>query len=238
VSLRPWLTIGLTLILLGVGGYLLKVEEIAPPEQRARHLQVKQDPLGNVAYTKALREANLKAFGLDDDMVKAAMARIRDLEDRHQPRLQRFLEDAPEPTELAEAICGQTNQVRPRYGALRVLVSEDKGRRQVVDVDRVSGLSIQDWSKISPIAAVYDEVELASERKPDATMMAIAAILVAKEEDLLNKNAPWGSSLAANWSWKSVQKQHPGIRERVVDYFALLHLTVELATADEGICSR
>lgn len=238
MTLRPWLTLGVLLILMGVSGFLLSQEAIAPPEQRARHLQVKQDPLGNVAYTKALREQNLKAFGLDDEMVAAVQARIRDLEDRHQPRLAKFLEDAPEPTELAEAICGQTNQVRPRYGALRVLVSEDKGRRQVVDIDRVSGLSIQDWSKISPISAVYDHVELSTERKPDATLMAVAAILVAKEEDLLNSNAPWGSSLAANWSWKSVQKQYPGIRERCVDYFALLHFTVELATADDGICSR
>ena len=236
--LRSSIAAGVGVILLGVNGYLLTKEDIAPPEQKARHLAVKQDPLGNMTYAKAQREGNFKEFGFEGELLDKVMDRIRDLEDRKKDRLAYFLDQADEPTEIADAVCGQNNQIRPRYGALRFLVTEEKGRRDTIDVDRASGLEMQDWARVAPIEAVYDHAELSDDRHPDATLMAIAAILSQKEQDLLNDYAPWGRGLAQTWAWKGVKKEHPGIEARVVDYFATMHLTVELATGDDGICSQ
>jgi hypothetical protein len=34
-----------------------------------------------------------------------------------------------------------------------------------------------------------------------------------------------------------VQKKHPGIKQRLVDYVALLHLVLESAFVEGGLCS-
>jgi hypothetical protein len=84
----------------------------------------------------------------------------------------------------------------PRYGALRYIINEEKGRRQVVNLRRVSGIEAQDWYLLSSVGEVYREAELLDDRQPDATVMAIAAILLAKESELLDHNAPWGRGIA------------------------------------------
>ena len=69
--------------------------------------------------------------------------------------------------------------------------------------------------------------------------MAIAAIMTGKESDLLAGHNPWGSGLLpGSWSWEKVVELHPGIEERVIEYFALMHLFVEQATSDGGICGE
>lgn len=246
MSVRPWVVAATTLILGGVTAYLLLEEYrwhevyhgIAPSEFMASHVARKEDPLIALKYGKGNRDANMDAFGLPEPMKKKVLDRMRDLEDREGQRLVLFLSEADQPTELADAVCGQTNQVRPRYGALRFLVQEDKGQRRAINLARESGLKRQDWSQRSPISEVYLHAELAEERKPDATLMALAAIFLGKEEDLLNDYKPWGRGFANTWSWDLVKKQNPGIEDILVNYFALMHLTVELATGEDGICGQ
>ena len=66
--------------------------------------------------------------------------------------------------------------------------------------------------------------------------MGIAAILAARERDVLEKNSPWGPGLTQRWSWASVMEEEPGVRDKVTKYFAAMHLVVELATAEDGVC--
>ena len=246
MTLRPFIAVGALFILIGVNAFLLYKEwrwgesshGIAPSEVQARHIARQEDPLIDLVYSAGNRKANLERMGLPDDLVAKTLDRLRDLDDRDKDRLRLLIENAAEPTELADAICGQTNQIRPRYGALRFLVDEDKGERRPVKIKRVPELERQDWSKISPIGEVFNMTELGDDRKPDATLMSIAAIIAGKEQDLLNGYKPWGRGFAATWSWKQVMKENPGIDQHIVEYFALMHLTVELATGEEGLCGQ
>jgi hypothetical protein len=238
MTLRPILAIAFLASVALVDAYLLWTEQIAPSESQARHTALREDPLLGLKYSAGNREVNMVSFGLEAAAAARAVDRIRDLEDRYKDKLAIMLKDAPMPTELADALCGQTREVRPHYGALRFLVEDVAGERQTIRLQRVTVLEEQEWAKVSPILAVYDEVELAEERQKDATVMAIAAILLGKEEEVLNNYAPWGRGLAGTWSWKKVTKENPGIEEKVVEYFAVLHLVVEMAMAEGGICGQ
>lgn len=237
MSLRTWLAVAGVFLAFGVSGYLLVGEEIAPGDETADFQARQADPLVGITYTSASREKNFLSFGLDADMTKSALDQARRYEDTGKmERIRLLLTNAAEPTELAEALCGSSPQIRPRYGGLRFLVTLVQGERRPIDIERVSTIQREDWSKAAPIAAVYDQVELAEDRKPDATLMAVAAILTAQEQELLNGYKPWGRGLAATWSWKQVKQKFPGIEKRCLDYFVLMHLAVEIANGDGGIC--
>lgn len=237
MSLRTWLAVASVPVVAGVCGYLLATEEIAVGDEEADFVARQTDPLIDLVFSSSNREANLKAFGLEPGMVTAALDMARRYEDTGKvDRLRLLMTNAAEPTELADALCGQDTRVRPQYGAMRFLVAEVQGERRPVDLERVSSLQREDWSRASPIDGVYNDAELAQDRKADATLMAIAAILAGKEQDLLNGYKPWGRGLAATWSWKQVQKKVPGIEKRTLEYFVLMHLAVEVANEEGGIC--
>lgn len=237
MSLRTWLSVAGVFLTFGVCGYLLMDEEITPGDETADFQARQADPLIGITYSAANRERNFQSFGLDAEMTKSAVDQARRFEDTGKlERIRLLLTDAAEPTDLAEALCGRSPQIRPRYGAMRFLVALVQGERRPIDIERVSSLQREDWSKAAPISAVYDEAELADERKPDATLMAVAAILTAQEQELLNGYKPWGRGLAATWSWKQVKQKYPGIEKRCLDYFVIMHLAVEIANGEGGIC--
>ncbi len=237
MSLRTWLSLATLVLVGGVSAYLLTNEKITQGDQTPDFQARQTDPMVEMAFTAASRKRNFEQFGLDEEMVKAALDLARRYEDTGKvDRLRLLMDNASAPTDLAEAICGRSPQIRPRYGALRFFVALVQGERRPIDIDRVSTLQWEPWSKAAPIATVYDQAELAEDRKPDATLMAIAAILTAQEQELLNGYKPWGRGLAATWSWKQVKQKFPGIEKRCLDYFVIMHLAVELANAEGGIC--
>jgi hypothetical protein len=224
---------------IGVTGYLIAKERVVPPEVTSAHEVVKVDPLLATTYTKGARKRNLAAFGLSADQVDRVVERMKRIEDRHLRKVQLLLDGAPDPNAIVAALCGQTSQIRPRYGALRFLVKEKQGRRDPIRISRSTGLEIQEWSQVAPIADVYRVAELSEKREDDATLMAIAAILSGSETELIDGYSPWGRSiLPGAWSWSKVVKTHPGVDERLEEYFALMHLFVEQATSDGGICGE
>ena len=241
MSARTWMVAGSLLLLGGLNLYLLYEEEenyFAELKTTAdgRVLSGEVDPLLNLRYAASQRESNLAAYGMDERLAGDVGTRIRDYEDRYTDRIKYLFENVEDPEALEDALCGQAG-VRPRYGALRYLIEVEKdGTRRPINLQRASQLEWQDWSKGAPIGAVYAELELAEERKPDATLMGVAAILTARERDVLEKNSPWGPGLTQRWSWAAVQEEEPGVRDKVVKYFAAMHLVVELATAEDGVC--
>ena len=223
----------------GVMGYLMSKEEVVPPEVTATHVALKADPLLQTRYTEGGRKKNMAAFGLTDAMQASAIDRMRRIDQQHARKIQILLNNASDPNALADALCGQTSMVRPRYAAMRFIVKDNKGRRDPVRISRITGLEEQDWSQVAPIGDVFGKVELSDERQDDATMMAIAAILEGREQDVLESYAPWGRGLLPGaWSWEKVNETYPGLSERVVEYFSLMHLFVEYAHADEGLCGE
>ncbi|MCB9776977.1 MAG: hypothetical protein H6742_00260 [Alphaproteobacteria bacterium] len=237
-TLRTFLAVGGLVISVGVYGYLLSKEQIAQGEVSADTVARIQDPLVDLAYTASSREEDFKAFGLDGDQVKWALDRSRRMADSDDgmKRLQLLMDDADDPVALADALCGQTGGVRPRYGALKFLVEEVQGQRRPIRLKRARSLVVQPWAVASPISGIFDELELADDRKDDATRMAIAGILAAKEGDVLNRYRPWGRGLGNPWSWDEVVEKNAGIEEHVLEYFVLMHLAIELANAEDGIC--
>ncbi len=237
--MRGMMALAAVVMTMGVSGYLISKERVVPPEVTTSHEAIKVDPLLTLTYTKGSRKRNLAAFGMSPGMIDQVLERIRRIEDRHLRKVQLLLEGAPDPNAIAAALCGQTSHVRPRYGALRFLIKEKQGRRDPVRISRSTGLELQEWSQVAPIADVYRVSELADNREDDATLMAIGAIISGNENALIDGYSPWGRSiLPGAWSWSGVVKKHPGIDERVVEYFSLMHLFVEHATADGGICGE
>lgn len=237
MSLRTWLSVSSLFIMAGIYGYLLSIEDIVVGDEKADTVKQAEDPLIDLAYTAASRAKDFEAFGMPEDMAKRALDLARRMEDTgKKERLRLLMDQAPEPTELADALCGAGSQLRPRYGALRFVVAEVQGQRRPIDIDRVSSLQREDWASVSPIVSVYNDAELIQDRKPDATLMAVAAILAQQESELLNGYKPWGRGLAGTWSWDKVKKSFPGLEQHVLEYFVIMHLAVEIANEDGGLC--
>lgn len=237
MSMRTWLAASSVFIMAGIYAYLLSMEEIVVGDERSDTVKQVKDPLIDLAYTAASRAKDFEAFGMPEPMAKRAVDMARRFEDTGKvDRLRLLMDQAPEPTELADALCGQGSQLRPRYGALRFVVAEVQGQRRPVDIDRVSSLQREDWASVSPIVSVYNDAELVQDRKADATLMAVAAIMTQQEGELLNGYKPWGRGLAGTWSWDKVKEKFPGVEEHVLQYFVTMHLAVEIANEEGGLC--
>ena len=219
--------------------FLLLKEDIVPPETAGVHMARTVDPLLGLVYTESNRKVNLRAFGLSDRMQQMALDRMKRIQQRHGRKIELLLDGAANPNAVADALCGDTAQVRPRYGALRFLVKEKNGVRSALRVSTVTDLDAEEWAILAPISDVYQSIELIDNREEDATLMALAAILEGREEDALKGFAPWGRGiLPGQWSWEKVMNQYAGIDDRVVEYLAVMHLFVEAANADGGICGE
>lgn len=233
MALRTWLVLGAFAVSLASSVYILLNEEITKSESELREDQRKTDPHHDMRYTAANRSVNFVAFGMDEPMAQRAVDRIDKLD---VDRLFAFLRNADESSAMADALCGSTRQRRPRYGALEFLVEEDNEKRETLSLLEVSSLKRQEWTKRAPIQRVHETADLARPPEPDAALMAMAAIMTRNEEAVLKGNSPWGSTTLSRWSWDKVKDENPGIEERLIEYFALMHLTVELARGDGGIC--
>lgn len=220
-------------------GFLVTKEDIVPPETAGIHVARSVDPLLGIEYTKSNRRINMKAFGLSERMQQSALDRMRRIEQRNGRKIELLLEGADNPNAVVDAFCGDTAQVRPRYAALRFLVKEKNGLRNALRVSSVTGLDAQDWAVLAPVSDVYEAIELIDNREKDATLMALAAILEGREQDALKGFAPWGRGLLpGQWSWEKVVSTYAGLDERVIEYLAVMHLFVEAANSDGGICGE
>lgn len=239
MTLRPIIAVAALGISAVVTAYLVYDENvndrIAPSEVDIKHKLVQQDPLMDMQFLKSQREANFKSFGLEGEMLQAALKTTQVIEDQQGPRITRLIQEAGQPVELADALCGRASSRRQRYDALQFLVEEKRGERLPIDLARTSQLERQEWALTSTTEVVYTRLELAQERQGNATLMGIAAILSRNEKAAIEGLAPWGSGLApGTWSWDRVKKENPGIEERSMRYFAMMHLFVEVAHSEEA----
>lgn len=242
---RLWAVAGFSVGLLGLNVYLLQQEE----ENYFRHMDAQKqeaevllstntDPLMDTYQTRsANREKDFVAWGLDEAQVVEALKKTRGLEDMHEKRIQAWFNNPSEPEELRDYICGDAGK-KPRYWGLALLVTEDASgqRRRVINPGKIQELEEQDWSLKAPINEVYRTLELSLERKDDATRMGVAALMAGEEDLALEGVKPFGSGLVGSWSWKGAAALSPGLEERVITYFALLHLVLEEAWSEQGFC--
>jgi len=249
MRLRPIIVVATVLLALGLNVYLgyteLTPDEegrtgIAPDELTVRHKVRKEDPLFDLQYLPARRLPNFKdAYGMPERLAKRAVDRAVMIDDEYSRKLGLMLRDSEDPTRLLDAICGVTSESRPRYSMLRYLVVQEGDERVPVDLKRTSELALQEWGVLAPIDTVYETLEFADDRHPDATLMGIAAVLVGAEEKVTKAQAPWGSGgLGRSWDWEQVVKEYPGIEAKVVEYVAMMHVATEMAQSSEGLCNN
>jgi len=227
----------------GLTGFLAMDEQIAPPDARTKVEARQADPLFGMQHTAAQRAGNLARMGFAPDEVTAIQKEIAawgqrwHVDDPAQDLISARIEASGDPDALATALCGTASSLPVRYAAMGFLLVEEKGALTAVDYGQIGGLELQAWSRAARVQAVYEDADLAAERKEDSVKMALAAILARDEQTLLDHASPWGRALFAGWSWPDVQKKHPGVRERLHRYVAVLHLTLEVAQRDAGFCA-
>jgi len=212
---------------------------IPPDEQRSGTRSVVQDQLIGLVYTKEDRKKNLKAFGMNQDLIDRTEKLILNYERNHIDRIDAMIADAPDTDQVYRAFCGRTNSKRPRYEALRFLVDEESGSRAAIDIDRADALNYFEWANRARISGVYKAVELVDDgqRKDDATLMGVTAILLSQEDFAIEGDEPWGRG-SHKWSWDDVEKKFGFADDRAVRYFALFHIFAERMYAEGGLCDE
>ena len=237
MQLRPWIVLGTLLALIIWDVILISSEEILSVKLNVNKRN-ETDKLSGLQYTSAARADNLKAFGLSEEETSAVLTRIKKLETTQGERLQIILKDTEDQVGLQAALCGNsTEDIEPRYGAMRYFVRQDgTSRRPLRSNDLTEKLEQQDWSRSANIQGVYEALEFGAERQPDATLMGVAAILTRNEQTAIAREAPWGN--LNSWSWSKVKTEYSstGLEEDILNYFALMHLVVEFAKAEGGVC--
>ncbi len=236
---RPYIVVGVLVTALGVDVFLAATEEIEAAGGDPSHSVEKPDPLHDLAYVASDRLTNLRRMGLSDQAAEVVIRRIGGLS-QYSDGLRSLLRQAPEGDLVPDALCGQSQRGLPaRWGALDFLVEQKAGELRVVNITDLPFLVAQGWVADSRVQSVYRRTERRESRPDDATKMGLAAVLAGKHEALLTKEAPWGAGgILGGWSWNDVVAEHRGIENTLYDYLALMHLTVELAQGEGGICGK
>ena len=230
-------------VLFGVDGFFLVDEEIVPPDAKTQVEQKQSDVLFGMQFTASAREGNLQKMGFATDEVTELLKKISVLEEKYkvkdpsQDLVTVRIEAASDPDALASAFCGTGATLPVRYAAMGFLVADKGGALKAVDFEEISALEYQEWAKSARVQAVYEDADLSKDRHDDAVRMALAATLARDEQTLLDHKSPFGRGLFSGWSWPDAQKKHPGIRQRVIDYAALMHLVLEVANREGGLCT-
>lgn len=242
---RPLLAVIATVCGAVLTGSLIKTElslgpdkqnRIAPTEAQHKLVSRIPDKLASMRFLPAEREANFTAFGLDPDQVSAAEREARSIAENHRERIEQWLDVAEDREGLQHDLCTTDNALRPRYNALRWLILTQGEERMVLTAGATQTIKPQPWAATSTVAEIYDRRERVSSPPDDAPRMVVAAVLANKEESALRGLQPWGNPDSGGWSWKEVDKRHPGISAKVVKYFALFHVVKEIADSDGGLC--
>jgi hypothetical protein len=232
MSWRPWITVGL-LFFAFVWNAMLMVQEQLPVADVAPEVARVNEVLRHLQYAPTSRRNNFKEMGFTDDQADRCATMI----DRFKGATEKFktmlLEQG---AEVGDAFCPSDGVPQP-YSALRYLVLEENENRQVFQPERLIAFEEQPWYGIAPVDAVYNQLERAEGRKADATLMGVSALLLAREADVLEGNAPWSSGLMGSWGFKRLKKDNPSIEIMALRYFSLMHFLTELANTRDGVCS-
>lgn len=235
---RPWVVTAVLLMAGTVNAGLLWFEEIPTPEKKADLENAKTDPLRSIAFTAGQRRSNLSRMGLSDELVGATAKEIEEIWNTRKTHLEEMLREAVD--EVAPVICVASERALPqRYALMAFLVEENAGSRRPIPVDRLAVLEEGEWWASARAADVFSALELTKDRREDATLMGVSAVLLAREADATRRASPWGTGLGllSRWSYDQLEDENPQLRRQVIAYFALMHLLTELAFAPDGICS-
>jgi len=233
MSWRPWVLTSTVLIAMVLNLFLLLKERMPTVDQGPDVIKI-EERLRHLQYLKEQRRTNFSEMGMDTEMAHAAATYIDNRYARHRERLIGLLEEHA--GEVGGAFCPSADLPQP-YAAAEFLVYEENQRRDVFAPEKLLTLESQAWFAGSPVESVYNTLEVTESRKNEATVMGVSALLLGRENDVLEGRAPWSQNLLGSWGFSRLKKDSPSIEILAIQYFALMHYLTELANTRDGICS-
>ncbi|HHO51121.1 MAG TPA: hypothetical protein ENK18_09695 [Deltaproteobacteria bacterium] len=229
---RPWVVAGLLIVGILVNAALLVFERL-PTREVIETSKKYDEPLRGLQYLAGSRRSNFQVMGLEFEMAEAAAGRIS----RFQQRQARFLKMLDEQAaEVVDVFC--PGELPQPYAALAYLVEEENGIRRVIDAGTLTRFERQPWYDLDGLTPrLYEHFELTESRKAEASLMAVSAVLLSREEDALSGRSPWSLGLVGGWGFSRLSSKEPRIQVLAIEYFALMHFLTELANTQTGICS-
>ena len=230
-TMRAWLVLLGIFVMGGLNAFLISKEHIETVMAEDNDIEY-DDRLGDLVYSKGNRSSNLEAFGLSSDQISASkryFRRYEKMETQIRARLKKSDED------LTEVFCSRTEEIRPRYAALRYLILEDNGERIIWDPKANYTFNAQSWAAVISFETIYEDIERGRTELPSSTIMVATAFVSGSEDLLISRQDPFGRS-GRSWDWSEVQKQFGSSLKRSIEYLSLLHYVTEVANGDEGIC--
>lgn len=233
---RRALVIAFCLFVAIVGAGFLVYQEVIPDGQLRQQIQGFDEPLRRVSYRATNRNSNFVDMGLPQPLADEVTAEARKL-DEHKKRLAKLIEE--QALDIGKALCPNPGKLPQPYAAMEYLVVQDGGERSVVNARKaLFEFEQQSWyATDSNVPGVYERLERTQRRRPDASLMGVAAILAMREADAINERGPWAKGLFGG-SFETLESENPSIRIKTVQYFALVHVLTEIANDPDGICAR
>lgn len=233
---RRALVIAFCLFVAVVGAGFLVYQEVIPDGQLRQQIEGFDEPLRHISYRATNRNSNFLDMGLPQPLADEATAEARKL-DEHKKRLAKLLDE--QALDIGRALCPRPSKLPQPYAAMEFLVVQDGGERSVVNARKaLFEFETQSWfASESNVPSIYERLERNRNRRPDASLMGIAAILAMREADALNERGPWAKGLFGG-SFETLEGENPSIRKKTVEYFALVHVLTEIANDPDGICAR
>lgn len=231
---RPWIIASLLFACAFLNGALLFFERVPVPEGSADMKDDSKDPLLALRYLPSKRVENFKAMGMDDELVAATTQRTKAIDKRAEFNKQLLTDHFDE---VGPMLCPGKG-LPQRYAALGFLVDDENDSRVVVPYDRLTFLEVKPWWQSSMVAQVYAALEPVKGRKVDATVMGVSSVLTRQEEKVLESEEPFNHQGIGGfgWSFGGLEKRNPEVRRKLIEYFALMHVFVEIANEPGGLC--
>ena len=174
-TMRAWLVLLGIFVMGGLNAFLISKEHIETVMVEDNDVEY-DDRLGDLVYSKGNRVTNLEAFGLSSDQVSASkeyFRRYEKMETQIRARLKKSDED------LTGVFCSRTEEIRPRYAALRYLILEDNGERIVWDPKANYTFNAQSWAAVISFETIYEDIERGRTELPSSTIMVATALSLA-----------------------------------------------------------
>jgi hypothetical protein len=235
MSLRSWLIVVGIIAMSILNAFLISNEHVEISIER-EVIGDYEDRYGDLIYSEAERQNNLKNFGLDQASINKTLSQMKRWR-RYKAPFRARLKEAKDVVLMTDIFCPRdVKSIRPRYAAVRLLLKEQGGRRLVIDPKKDVEFIEQDWTKSLSFLDIYENIEKTKEELPYSTIMVLAALLTGNEESLVRREEPWGSVIDNSWNWEDVQEEYPKVGTQLITYFALMHLLTEIANDEDGLC--
>lgn len=213
----------------------LAAREELPRRPSDDQTEALEEPLRKLRFTASLRRDNFMTLGLSGEMADET-AELAKRYMKNKQRFEKMLED--QAADVGIAFCPEPSQLPSIYGAMRFLVGEERNVRFVIDPDNeLIRFNEQPWFATSgSVRPVYDALETRKDRRRDATLMGIAAILTRREQEAINLEGPWSNSAFLGGSFDTVVDSNRSVEQKAKEYLAIAHILSEIANRPDGIC--